>query len=228
LLREPVAVFKRQDNLDLGLLLPPSLRDWLPGGHLAWFISDTVEELDLDDFLERHRVCGKGEQAYLPRMILKVLLYACGTGTFSSRRIAAKLETDVALRVVGGGLFPDFRTICRFRTRHHVDFVKVFVQVVKIAKEAGLVKLGTLAVDGSKIKANASKHPAMSYGRRKEEEPKLRREIRKLLAAAKKQDSLDDREFGCDFRGDELPEELARRESRLKTILEAKKRLEVR
>ena len=161
-------------------------------------------------------------------MMLKVLLYSYGTGTFSSRKIAAKLETDVALRVLGGGLFPDFRTICRFRTRHHDDFVKVFVQVVQIAKEAGLVKLGTLAVDGSKIRANASKHRAMSYGRMKEEETKLRREIRKLLAAAKKQDSLDDREFGPDFRGDELPQELARRESRLKTILEAKKRLELR
>ena len=223
-----MAVFKRHDNIDQGLLLPPSLRDWLPKNHPAWFFSDTVDELDLDEFVERYRVCGKGEQAYPPRVMLKVLLYAYSTGTFSSRGIAAKLETDVAFRVLGAGLFPDFRTICRFRTRHRDDFTNVFVQVVQIAKEAGLVKLGTLAIDGSKFKANASKHRAMSYERMKDEEKRLRREIRKIVAAAKKQDSLDDREFGRDFRGDELPDELARRETRLKTITSAKSRLEAR
>lgn len=223
-----MGVFKRQDNLDQGLLLPPSLRDWLPKDHLAWFISDTVDELDLDAFVKRYRACGKGEQAYPPRMLLKVLLYAYSTGVFSSRKIAAKLETDVAFRVLGAGLFPDFRTICRFRTRHRDDFSNVFVQVVQIAQEAGLVKFGTLAIDGSKIKANASKHRAMSYDRMRAEEKRLRREVRKIVAATKKQDSLEDREFGPDFRGDELPAELARRDTRLKTILAAKKRLEER
>lgn len=223
-----MGVFKRQDNVDQGLLLPPSLRDWLPKDHLAWFISDTVDELELDAFVERYRACGKGEQPYPPRMMLKVLLFAYSTGVFSSRRIAAKLETDVAFRVLGAGLFPDFRTLCRFRTRHRDDFTSVFVQVVQIAKEAGLAKFGTLAVDGSKVKANASKHRAMSYGRMKEEEKRLRREIRKIVAATKKQDSLEDQEFGPDFRGDELPAELARRETRLQAILAAKKRLEER
>ena len=223
-----MGVFKRQDNLDQGLLLPPSLRDWLPKDHLAWFISDTVDELDLDAFVTRYRACGKGEQAYPPHMLLKVLLYAYGTGVFSSRKIAAKLETDVAFRVLGAGLFPDFRTICRFRTRHRDDFSNVFVQVVQIAQESGLVKFGALAIDGTKIKANASKHRAMSYDRMKSEEKRLRREIRRIVAATKRQDLLEDQEFGPDFRGDELPAELAQRETRLKTILAAKKRLEER
>ncbi len=223
-----MGTFKRQDNINQGYLLPPSLRDWLPEDHLVWFISDTVDELDLDAFLERYRACGKGEQAYPPRTMLKILLYAYSTGVFSSRKIAAKLETDVAFRVLGAGLFPDFRTLCRFRTRHRDDFTRVFVQVVQIATEAGLVKFGTLAIDGSKIKANASKHRAMSYERMKSEERKLRREIRRIVAATKEQDRLDDQEFGPDFRGDELPAELARRETRLKTIVEAKKRLEHR
>lgn len=223
-----MGVFKRQDNLDQGLLLPPSLRDWLPLDHLAWFIFDTVDELDLDAFLARYRACGKGEQAYPPQMLLKVLLYAYSTGVFSSRKIAAKLETDVAFRVLGAGLFPDFRTICRFRTRHRDDFSNVFVQVVQIAQEAGLVKMGTLAIDGTKIKASASKHRAMSYDRMKSEEKRLRREVRKIVAATKRQDALEDREFGPDFRGDELPAELSRRETRLKTIQAAKKRLEER
>ena len=223
-----MGVFKRQDNVDQGLLLPPSLRDWLPKDHLVWFISDTVDALDLDGFAERYRSCGRGEQAYPPRMMLKVLLFAYSTGVFSSRKIAAKLETDVAFRVLGTGLFPDFRTLCRFRTRHRDDFTSVFVQVVQIAMESGLAKFGTLAIDGSKFKANASKHRAMSYGRMKEETRRLRREIRKIVATTKKQDSLEDRELGPDFRGDELPAELARRETRLQTILEAKKRLEAR
>ena len=223
-----MGTFKRYDNVDQGLLLPPSLRDWLPEDHLVWFISETVDQLDLDAFLERYRISGKGEQAYPPRTMLKILLYAYSTGVFSSRKIAANLETDVALRVLGAGLFPDFRTICRFRTRHGDDFTDVFVQVVQIATEAGLTKFGTLAIDGTKIKANASKHRAMSYERMKAEEKRLRNEIRKIVAATKKQDSLEDQEFGPDFRGDELPAELSRRETRLRTILEAKKRLEER
>jgi transposase len=223
-----MGAFKRYDNLDQGLLLPPSLRDWLPENHLAWFIAETVDELDLDTFAEKYRVCGKGEQAYPPHVMLRILLYAYSSGVFSSRKIAAKLETDVAFRVLGAGLFPDFRTICNFRTRHRDDFARVFVQVVQIAQETGLAKFGTLAIDGSKIKANASKHRAMSYDRMKSEEKRLRREIQKILAATKRQDALEDREFGRDFRGDELPEELAQRQKRLQTIVAAKKRLEER
>ena len=223
-----MGAFKRYDDVNQGLLFPPSPRDWLPQDHVAWFVSDTVDQLDLDGFLERYRVCGKGEQAYPPAVMLKILLYGYSVGIFSSRKIAAGLETDVALRVLGGGLFPDFRTICRFRNLHKKDFSQVFVQVVQIAKGAGLLKLGTLAIDGSKIKANASKHRAMSYERMQQEENRLRRQIQKIVAAAKRQDVLEDEEFGSDFRGDELPAELSRRETRLATIKAAKERLEER
>ena len=225
---ECVGAFKRYDDVNQGLLFPPSPRDWLPDDHLVWFVSDTVDQLDLDSFLERYRTCGKGEQAYPPRVMLKILLYAYSAGIFSSRKIAAGLETDVALRVLGAGLFPDFRTICRFRNRHKKDFSQIFLQVVQIAQASGLVKLGTLAIDGSKIKANASKHRAMSYDRMKQEEKRLRRQIWKIVAASKRQDTLEDEEFGPDFRGDELPVELARRETRLATIRAVKKHLEER
>jgi transposase len=223
-----VGTFKRHDDINQGFLFPPSPRDWLPDGHLSWFISDTIDELELDGFLDKYRFCGKGEQAYPPRVMLKILLYAYSVGMFSSRKIAAALYTDVPLRVLGSGLFPDFRTICRFRNKHGYEFASLFAQVVQIAKGAGLVKVGTIAVDGSKVKANASRHKAMSYGRMTDEEKRLKREIRKIVAASRKQDELEVDEFGPDFRGDELPAELSRRETRLKTIRDAKKRLEAR
>ena len=158
--------------------------------------------------------------------MLKILLYAYSVGVSSSRKITAELETSVAFRVLGAGLFPDFRTICRFRNRHKTDFVRIFMQVVQIAQASGMVRLGMLAIDVSKVKANASKHQAMSYDRMKQEEKRLRAEIRKILAASKRRDALEDDDFGPDFRGDELPAELARRETRLKKIREAKKRHE--
>ena len=161
-------------------------------------------------------------------MMLRVLLYAYATGVRSSRQIAAKLTTDIAFRVLAGELFPDFRTISSFRIRHREEFAAVFAQVVQIAREAGLVKLGTVAIDGSKVHANASKHRAMSYQRMQEEEKRLRREIRAILAAADAEDQLEDEQFGPDFRGDELPAELANRRTRLRAIRAAKCRLEER
>lgn len=157
-------------------------------------------------------VAGPGNQAFDPRMMLKVLVYAYATGTFSSRKIAARLHEDVAFRVLGADNFPAHRTISDFRQRHLAEFREVFVQVVQLAREVGLVKLGTVAVDGSKVKANASKHKAMSYERMKEEEKRLRKEIRGLLAEAMKTDAAEDKRYGRDRRGDELPAELARRE----------------
>jgi IS5 family transposase len=159
-------------------------------------------------------------------MLLKVLIYAYSTGVFSSRRIEAALSDSVALRYLAAGNRPGHRTIARFRAEHIEHFQAVFVQVVRIAQEAGLVKLGTLAIDGSKLKANASKHKAMSYGRMKEEERKLREEIRRITDRARGIDEAEDREFGPDFRGDELPKELIRRQDRIAKIREAKKRLE--
>jgi hypothetical protein len=161
-------------------------------------------------------------------MMAKVLVYAYATGVFSSRKIARKLEEDVAFRVLGAENFPAHRTVCDFRKEHWKEFEQLFVQVVRLAKELGLVSLGTLAIDGSKVKANASKHKAMSYGRMKEEEKRLRKEIRGFLRQAENLDRDEDRRYGADRRGDELPEEIQRRKDRLARIQEAKRRLEVR
>jgi len=223
-----MARFKQGLNVDQGLLLPPSLRDWLPEGHLAWFIMDAVDSLDIDMLLDSYRASGKGELPYDPRMMLRVLIYAYATGTFSSRRIESQLHDSVAFRVLAGNQAPGFRSISRFRARHIEHFSQLFAQVVKTAAESGMVKIGTLAIDGSKLKANASKHKAMSYARMKEQEARLEREIAAIMKLAQNRDAEEDVEFGPDFRGDELPEELRRRESRLQTIREARTRLEKR
>lgn len=213
---------------DQSLLLPPSPRDWLPEGHLAYFVSDTVDALDLSEFYKAYEGDGRRNQPFEPRMMVKVLLYAYATGTFSSRKIARRLEEDVAYRVLAAENFPAHRTICEFRQLHLEAFGKLFVQVVRIAREAGLLKLGALAIDGSKVKANASKHKAMSYGRMLQEEKRLREQIVALTARAEATDAAEDAELGPGVRGDELPEELRRREQRLEKILAAKARLEAR
>ena len=220
--------FRKQADRRQGFLLPPSPSDWLPEGHLAWFVIDAVEHLEIDTLLDKYRVSGKGELAYPPRVMLALLIYSYCTGTFASRKIAAQIEDSIAFRVIAAGLMPSHRTICRFREENLDEFQQLFVQVVHLAKEAGLVKMGTIAIDGSKVKANASKHKAMSYDRMLMEEKKLRSEIRKLTQAARTQDDIDDQTFGPDFRGDELPQELSNRKTRLKAIKAAKKRLEER
>jgi transposase len=219
--------FRRYEP-DQGLLLPPSLRDWLPEGHLAFFVSDAIDALDLGAFEARYGTEGPGKQAFDPRMMVKVLVYAYATGTFSSRKIAAKLIEDVAFRVLAADNFPAHRTISDFRQRHLPEFRELFVQVVKMAREVGLVTLGTVAVDGTKVKAHASKHKAMSYRRMQEEEARLRREIAELTAKAGRTDAAEDARYGRDRRGDELPAELTRREDRLEKIRAARQRLEAR
>jgi transposase len=210
------------------LLFPPSPRDWLPEGHLAFFIADTVAALDLRAFYEPYDGDGRRNQPFDPQMMVTVLLYAYATGTFSSRRIARKLEEDVAYRVLAAGNFPAHRTIADFRQQHLVAFERLFVQVVQIAREAGVVQLGALAVDGSKVKASASKHKAMSYGRMRDEERRLREQIAALTTQAAATDAAEDAAHGPDVRGDELPAELQRREQRLAAIAAAKARLEAR
>ena len=210
------------------LLFPPSPRDWLPEGHLAFFIADTVAVLDLHAFYAAYEGDGRRNQPFDPQMMVTVLLYAYATGTFSSRRIARKLEEDVAYRVLAAGNFPAHRTIAEFRQQHLTLFEALFVQVVQLAREAGVVPLGTVAVDGSKVKANASKHKAMSYGRMRTETQRLREEIAALTTHAAAVDAAEDVEHGPDVRGDELPAELQRREDRLATIAAAKARLEAR
>lgn len=223
-----MARFKQGLDIQQGLLLPPSLVDWLPEDHLAWFVRDAVQSLDADALLDHYRVSGKGELPYDPRMMLRVLIYAYSTGTFSSRKIARQLEENVAYRVLAENQMPKHRTISRFRQVHLDQFSDLFVQVVRLAAESGLAKVGTLAIDGSKVKANASKHKAMSYDRMNKEEKRLKREIQAITKMAADVDEAEDVEFGPNCRGDELPKELARRETRMKTIQEAKERLERR
>lgn len=211
-----------------GFLLPPSPRDWLPEGHLAFFISEVVDEMDLSALYERHaQMDARGNQPFHPAMMLKILIYAYATGTFSSRRIAQKIEEDVAFRVLSAGNFPQHRTVCDFRRDHLDEFVALFKQLVQISKNSGLIKLGRVAIDGTKVKANASRHKAMSYDRMKQEEKRLEKEIADLLKQAERTDRKEDKQYG-ESRGDELPAELQRRESRLEKIREAKKHLEER
>ena len=209
-------------------LLPPSPKDWLAEDHLVYFISETVDRLDLSGFYRRYEGDGRRNRPFDPRMMVKVLLYGYATGTFSSRKLAKKLEEDVALRVLGAGNFPAHRTICEFRQRHLEEFQELFVELVRIARETGMIRLGTVAVDGAKVKANASKHKAMSYKRMKKADKRLRREIEQLTEEASRVDAEEDRIYGEDRRGDELPEELRRREDRLAKSEAAMKRLKQR
>jgi transposase len=210
-------------------LLPPSLSEWLPENHLAYFISEVVSVLDLSGFYARHEESDpRGNQPFDPAMMLKILIYGYATGTFSSRRMAKKLEEDVAFRVLAAGNFPEHRTICDFRKDNLNEFIDLLKQVVQIAKSSGLVKLGRIAIDGTKVKANASRHKAMSYDRMKKEEERLEKEIADLIRQAEQTDRKEDQEYGPENRGDELPEELRRREGRLEKIKEAKKRIEER
>ena len=211
---------------DQMLLLAPDVRAWLPEGHFAHHVSDLVDGLDLTAFYAPYEGDGRRNAPYEPQMMVKVLLYGYATGVFSSRGIARKLEEDVAFRVLGAGNFPSHRTLCEFRRRHLEDFKGLFVQVVCLAREVGLARFGKLSVDGTKVRANASKRKAMSYGRMGEEERRLEAEIEALLNTARDTDAEEDARFGESLRGDELPEELRRREDRLAAIRAAKERLE--
>jgi transposase len=210
------------------LLLPPSLREWLPEDHLAFFVSDLIDQLDLSAITSGYEDEDRGYPPYHPVMLTKVVVYAYCVGVFSSRRIQRRLVEDVAFRVLAAGNQPDFRTIADFRKRHLTALRGFFEQVLHLARELGAPRVGRVALDSSKIKANASKHKAMSYGRMSEKQRQLRDEVNELLAQAEAADAADDAEYGADQRGDELPAELQRRESRLKRIREAKRALEAR
>jgi transposase len=213
--------------LDQRLLLPPDMREWLPEGHLALFILDVVSVLDLSAI---HRVYeakdDRGRAGFDPTMMVALLLYAYSVGKPSSRKIERATYEDVAFRVLAGDQHPDHDCIAAFRKEHLGTLAGLFVQVLKLCQKAGLVKLGHIAIDGSKFKANASKHKAMSYARMGETEKRLEREVSELLAGAEQADAREDTEYGPGRRGDELPKELARRESRLAKIREAKAALE--
>jgi transposase len=205
------------------MLLPHALQDWLPEGHLAYFISDTVDSLDLAAFHARYAGGGPRNQPFHPAMMVKVLVYGYATGVFSSRKLARKLHEDVALRMLAADNYPAHRTICDFRAFHLKELSDLFVQVVKMAKECGLVKLGTIGVDGTKIKANASRHKAMSYDRMQKAERELKEQIDALLAKAQLADAAEKNEPELD-----IPAEISRREDRLAVIRAARARLEDR
>jgi transposase len=209
-------------------LFPPSPRDWLPAGDLVYFLLDTVATLDLSAFFAHYGRELRGQPPFHPRMMVTLLLYCYATGTRSSRKIMRRCQVDVACRVIVGEDIPDFRAISDFRMIHLARLEALFVEVLKLCALAGLVKVGTIALDGTKVKANASRHEAMSYDRMKEEEERLKDEIARMLAEAQAADESEDAAHGPDRRGDELPEELGRRQSRLAKIREAKALLEER
>ena len=210
------------------LLLPPSLRDWLPENHLAHFVSDVVDQLDLSAIESVYEKEERGQPPYHPGMMTKILLYGYCVGVFSSRRMQKKLVEDVGFRMLAAGNEPDFRTISDFRKLHLSALQRLFDQMLQIALQAGTIKLGRVVLDGSKVKANASKHKAMSYGRMQAEEKRLRAEVKRLLEQAEQVDAEEDARYGRERSGDELPAELARRETRLEKIREAKRALEER
>lgn len=216
----------RTDHLNQGLLMPPSLRDWLPQNHLAQFLADVTEELDLGSIYRSYEKDGRGMAAYQPLMMLRVLLYGYCRGVASSRKIEQATYEDVAFRFLSADTHPDHDTIAAFRKRHLEALAGLFVQVLQLCQKAGLVKLGHVAIDGTKMKSNASKHKAMSYDRMNETEARLRKEVEELLAKAAATDEAEDAQYGKGKSGEELPAELARRESRLKKIREAKADLE--
>ncbi len=206
------------------LLMPPSLTDWIADDGLVAYLNDLVDELDLTPLLAAHDEA-RGKPPYHPALMLKVLLYGYATGVRSSRKLEQRLLSDVNFMFLAGQARPDHKTISEFRRRHLAAFSALFVEVLALCQKAGLVKLGRVALDGTKLKANASKHKAMSYGRLQKREAELEAEVKAILDEAEAVDAAEDAQFG-DARGDELPPELARRETRLVKIREAKAALE--
>ncbi len=213
-------------SLDQALLLPPSVHDFVPAGHLSRFVVALVtEELDLSAILASYRG-EKGQPPYHPAMMVALLLYAYAVGIYSSRRIAKACVERVDFMAIVALDAPDFRTISEFRRRHLGALSALFVQVLELCERAGLVKLGHVALDGTKIKANASKHKAMSYERMSKRAAELQAEVDGWLEAAEAADAAEDTAFGADKRGDEMPDWVANKQARLAKIREAKADLE--
>jgi transposase len=199
-------------------LMPPSVREWLPAGHLAWYLLDVVERLDLDAFYGEYRADGSGRPAHDPQMMVALLLYAYCVGERSSRQIERRSQEDVAFRVIAANRAPDHTTIARFRQRHAERLSELFVQVLRMCAKAGMVKVGTVAVDGTKLAANAGLSANRSY-------EKIREEVERILSEADDVDAAEDARFG-DARGDELPAELADPVTRRERLERAKRELE--
>ena len=216
----------RTFDLDQALLLPPDLRDWLPEGHLARFVAELVGELDVSAIFAGYDGDGRGQAAYHPRMMVGLLIYGYCVGIFSSRRIERATFEDVAFRFLSGDQHPDHDTIAAFRERHLPALKALFLQVLKLCELAGLVKLGHVALDGTKVKANASKHKAMSYDHMCKREQELAAQVAGLLAQASSIDAAEDQQYGRGQSAEQLPADLARSQQRLAKIREAKAALE--
>lgn len=218
-------VFRSWD-VDQGWLLPPSLHEFVPPGHLAHFVRDTVREgLDLSAIIDSYTE-ERGYPPYHPGMMVALLLYGYSRGLYSSRQLARACEERVDVMAVTGLNRPDFRTIADFRKRHLVVLSDLFVQVLRLCRAAGLVEFAHVAVDGTKLKANASRHKAMSYGRMKTTEPALAAEVAQWLDQARDTDATEDQVHGADRRGDETPDWMADKQRRLERIRAAKETLE--
>lgn len=207
-------------------LLPPSVADWLPKGHLAWFILDTLDSLDLTELYARYPLGRCGNAAYDPKMVLGVLIYAYCIGLTSSRRIERACETDLAFRVLAVNEVIDHQTICRFRRDNAALMKSLFLGTLRLAKEAGLLRAGTVALDGTKMKANASLAANRTREGLDKERKALEEEVERRMAEAEQTDAEEDARFGADRRGDEMPAHLADRERRLAVLAECKRRLE--
>lgn len=206
-------------NRDTAYLLPPSLQDWLPEKHLARFVVDIVDQLDLNELVRRYS--GGGKQPYHPAVLLTLLFYGYATGTFSSRKLEQATYDSIAFRFITGDTHPDHDTIATFRKRFLAELEGLFLQMLVVAKVMGIFKLGKVSLDGTKIKANASKHKAMSWGYANKLEAQLRREVQELLRRAEQADAEEEPEI-------DIPDELARREDRLAAIKRAKAEIERR
>jgi len=209
------------------LLLPPDMRQWLPDDHLALYVSDIVEQLDLSAILKAYEEGDtRGRPPYHPEMMVKLLIYGYCVGKMSSRKLEQATCDDVGFRVLAGNQQPDHASIAEFRKRHLPELAKLFVQVLQLCQRAGLIKLGHVSIDGTKIKANASKYQSMTYAGLTEAEQKLAAAVAQLLAEAERVDEAEDKLYGTGKRGDELPEELRESKSRLARIRELKADLE--
>ena len=200
--------------------MPPSIQEWLPQRHLARFIVDVVEELDLNEIVKHYS--GQGKDAYDPKALLSLLFYGYSTGTFSSRKIEQATYDSIAFRYISANTHPDHDTIANFRKRFLPQISDLFVQILYIAQEAGLLKVGKVSLDGTKVKANASKHKALSYGHIKKLETQLEKEVKIQMQKAQEADNTKSDD------GMNIPEEIERREDRLKAIKEAKEKIEAR
>jgi transposase len=217
----------RSYDMNQQLLLPPDLRQWLRPDHLALYVSDVVESLDLSGILQVYEEGdGRGRPPYHPAMMVKLLIYGYCIGKMSSRKLEQATYDDVAFRVLSCNQQPDHDSIAGFRKRHLKELGRLFVQVLQLCERAGLVKLGHVAIDGTKIKANASKYQSLSYARMKDAEQELAAEVARLLGEAQRIDEEEDQLYGKGKRGDELPEELRDRETRLARIRALKAELE--